>query len=171
MIGQNISFIVGQHHSELDQAIWHHRGRNGFVLDVAAIVRACSLSMTYSTAACDRIVGKQARHSPVFRRLAWKGPGARKSGETPDSQTVVSSASPLGAQPAWSQQNRRRTGWNFGLGRRQAFRRASAMSWLPKRCRTWAPARSKGGVEVSITFRTDANIRAFVNLIWPLLML
>jgi hypothetical protein len=37
MIGQNISFIVGQHHSELDQAIWHHRGRNGFVLDVAAI--------------------------------------------------------------------------------------------------------------------------------------
>lgn len=37
MIGRNISFIVGQHHTELDQAIWHHRGRSGFVLDVAAI--------------------------------------------------------------------------------------------------------------------------------------
>jgi hypothetical protein len=37
MIGRNISFIVGQHHHELDQAIWHHRGRNGFVLDVGAI--------------------------------------------------------------------------------------------------------------------------------------
>ena len=32
MISRNISFIVGQHHPELDQAIWHHRGRNGFVL-------------------------------------------------------------------------------------------------------------------------------------------
>ena len=37
MTGRNISFIVGRHHNELDQAIWHHRGRNGFVLDVAAI--------------------------------------------------------------------------------------------------------------------------------------
>jgi hypothetical protein len=36
MIGRNISFIVGQHESELDQAIWHHRGRTGFVLEVAA---------------------------------------------------------------------------------------------------------------------------------------
>jgi hypothetical protein len=37
MISRNISFIVGQHHPELDQAIWHHRGRNGFVLEVAAM--------------------------------------------------------------------------------------------------------------------------------------
>jgi hypothetical protein len=37
MIGRNISFVVGQHHAELDQAIWHHRGRNGFVLEVAAM--------------------------------------------------------------------------------------------------------------------------------------
>src|SRR5450755_590244 len=37
MIGRNISFMVGQHHAELDQAIWHHRGRSGFVLDVATM--------------------------------------------------------------------------------------------------------------------------------------
>jgi len=37
MIGRNISFVVGQHHTELDQAIWHHRGRNGFVLEVATM--------------------------------------------------------------------------------------------------------------------------------------
>jgi hypothetical protein len=37
MIGRNISFIVGQHDPELDEAIRHHKGRNGIVLEITAM--------------------------------------------------------------------------------------------------------------------------------------